>query len=197
MKEFLSIIWHKRVIVTPKKERQRVSISNVEWFSASFSRNMLYSIVIIELTASNIPGEIGRDQLFRTINKRVMLIIVLSTILIMLGSITLTSFTYLKKTPSSTPPKTPGTTHTVRTVYTHTPTSKPTAISTQTTVHAPMLSYPLFNGNTRIPEIALTFDDGPSPFYTLQVLAILRQYGIEATFFDVGYLVITVGHIQY
>src|SRR6266568_867119 len=51
MKEFLSIIWHKRVIVTPKKERQRVSISNVEWFSASFSRNMLYSIVIIELTA--------------------------------------------------------------------------------------------------------------------------------------------------
>ncbi len=141
------------------------------------------------MSASNIPGEIGRDQLFRTINKRVMLIIVLSTILIMLGSITLTSFTYLKKTPSSTPPKTPGTTHTVRTVYTHTPTSKPTAISTQTTVHAPMLSYPLFNGNTRIPEIALTFDDGPSPFYTPQVLAILRQYGIEATFFDVGYLV--------
>ena len=37
MKEFLSIIWHKRVIVTPKKERQKVSISNVEWFSASFS----------------------------------------------------------------------------------------------------------------------------------------------------------------
>ena len=105
----------------------------------------------------------------------------------MLGSITLTSFTYLKKTPSSIPPKTPGTTHTVRTVYT--PTSKPTTISTQTTVHAAMLSYPLFIGNTRIPEIALTFDDGPSPFYTPQVLAILRQYGIEATFFDVGYLV--------
>jgi peptidoglycan/xylan/chitin deacetylase (PgdA/CDA1 family) len=52
-----------------------------------------------------------------------------------------------------------------------------------------MLSNPLFNGNTRLPEIALTFDDGPNPFYTPQVLAILQQYGVKATFFDVGYLV--------
>jgi peptidoglycan-N-acetylglucosamine deacetylase len=141
------------------------------------------------MSTSNIPGEIGNDRLSRTINKRVMLIIVLSTILIMLGSITLTSFPYWKKTPSSIPPKTPGTTHSVRTVHTHTPISKPTAISTRTTVHAPVLSYPLFNGNTHIPEIALTFDDGPSPFYTPQVLAILKRYGIEATFFDIGYLV--------
>jgi peptidoglycan/xylan/chitin deacetylase (PgdA/CDA1 family) len=50
-----------------------------------------------------------------------------------------------------------------------------------------MLNYPLFKGNTRIPEIALTFDDGPNPFYTPQVLAILQQYGVKATFFDVGY----------
>ena len=140
------------------------------------------------MSTSNIPGEIG-DQLSRTINKRVMLIIVLSTILIMLGSITLTSFTCWKKTPSSLPPKTPGTTHTFRTVYTHTPTPKPAAISTQTTIHAPMLNYPLFNGNTHIPEIALTFDDGPNPFYTPQVLTILQQYRVKATFFDVGYLV--------
>jgi peptidoglycan-N-acetylglucosamine deacetylase len=141
------------------------------------------------MSTSNIPGEIGNDRPSRTINKRVMLIIVLSTILIMLGSITLTSFTYWKKTPSSIPPKTPGTTHTVKSVYSHTPTSKPTAFSTQTTVHSPMLNYPLFNGNTRIPEIALTFDDGPNPFYTPQVLAILQQYGVKATFFDIGYLV--------
>ena len=141
------------------------------------------------MSTSNIPGEIGNDRLSRTINKRVMLIIVLSTILIMLGSITFTSFTYWKKTPSSLPPKTPGTTHTARTVYTHTPTPKPTAISPQTTVHAPMLNYPLFNGNTHIPEIALTFDDGPNPFYTPQVLTILQQYRVKATFFDVGYLV--------
>ncbi len=129
------------------------------------------------MSTPNIPGEIGKDQLSRTINKRVMLVIVLSTILTILGSITLTNFTYGKKTPSSIPPKTPGTTLTVRTVYTH------------TTVHAPMLSYPLLNGNTHIPEIALTFDDGPNPFYTPQVLAILQQFGVKATFFDVGYLV--------
>src|SRR6266516_630169 len=141
------------------------------------------------MSTSNVPGEIVNDRLPRTINKRVMLIVVLSAVLILLVSITLTSFTYWKKTPPYITSKTPGTTHTIRTVHTHIPTPKPTVMPTQTTVHAPPLSYPLFNGNTRIPEIALTFDDGPSPFYTPQVLAILRQYGIEATFFDVGYLV--------
>ncbi len=34
--------------------------------------------------------------------------------------------------------------------------------------------------------VALTFDDGPSPKYTPQVLAILKQYGIHATFFVVA-----------
>jgi len=52
-----------------------------------------------------------------------------------------------------------------------------------------MLNYPLFNGNTHIREIALTFDDGPNPYYTPQVLAVLQQFGVKATFFDVGYLV--------
>lgn len=34
--------------------------------------------------------------------------------------------------------------------------------------------------------VALTFDDGPSPKYTPQILAILKQYHIQATFFMVG-----------
>ena len=34
--------------------------------------------------------------------------------------------------------------------------------------------------------VALTFDDGPSPIYTPQVLAILKKYNIKATFFMVG-----------
>jgi peptidoglycan/xylan/chitin deacetylase (PgdA/CDA1 family) len=51
------------------------------------------------------------------------------------------------------------------------------------------LDYPVFYGNTRLPEIALTFDDGPNPIYTPQVLAVLQAYNIKATFFDVGYLV--------
>lgn len=34
--------------------------------------------------------------------------------------------------------------------------------------------------------VALTFDDGPTPEYTDEVLAILDQYGIRATFFVTG-----------
>lgn len=34
--------------------------------------------------------------------------------------------------------------------------------------------------------VALTFDDGPNPVYTPQILAILKKYNIKATFFMVG-----------
>lgn len=34
--------------------------------------------------------------------------------------------------------------------------------------------------------IALTFDDGPHPRYTPQILDILQEYGVKATFFEVG-----------
>ena len=47
----------------------------------------------------------------------------------------------------------------------------------------------LYSGNTTLPEIALTFDDGPNPYYTPQVLAILQQYQVHATFFCIGRLV--------
>jgi peptidoglycan/xylan/chitin deacetylase (PgdA/CDA1 family) len=44
------------------------------------------------------------------------------------------------------------------------------------------------NVATKMPEksIALTFDDGPHPDYTPQVLDILKKYNIKATFFLVG-----------
>jgi peptidoglycan-N-acetylglucosamine deacetylase len=35
-------------------------------------------------------------------------------------------------------------------------------------------------------EIALTFDDGPDPHYTLQLLDLLKHYNAKATFFVVG-----------
>ncbi|MER7164855.1 polysaccharide deacetylase family protein [Micromonospora sp. NPDC000207] len=35
-------------------------------------------------------------------------------------------------------------------------------------------------------EVALTFDDGPDPNYTPQVLQVLREYGLKATFCVVG-----------
>ena len=34
--------------------------------------------------------------------------------------------------------------------------------------------------------IALTFDDGPNPEYTVQLLDLLKKYGVKATFFVVG-----------
>ncbi|OGT36049.1 MAG: hypothetical protein A3F11_05405 [Gammaproteobacteria bacterium RIFCSPHIGHO2_12_FULL_37_14] len=49
----------------------------------------------------------------------------------------------------------------------------------------PLLSY----GIETLPApktVALTFDDGPSPIYTPQILAILKKYNIKATFFVVG-----------
>jgi peptidoglycan/xylan/chitin deacetylase (PgdA/CDA1 family)/GT2 family glycosyltransferase len=44
----------------------------------------------------------------------------------------------------------------------------------------------LSNGNRNYRRIALTFDDGPNEPYTSQVLNILEQYQIKATFFVVG-----------
>ncbi len=35
-------------------------------------------------------------------------------------------------------------------------------------------------------KIALTFDDGPHPRYTKEILSILEEYGITATFFIIG-----------
>jgi len=39
---------------------------------------------------------------------------------------------------------------------------------------------------TQQPLIALTFDDGPHPIYTPQLLEVLQKYGAKATFFMVG-----------
>ena len=44
----------------------------------------------------------------------------------------------------------------------------------------------LWRGNPRRREIALTFDDGPSPLATPLLLAVLRRYGVHATFFVIG-----------
>jgi peptidoglycan/xylan/chitin deacetylase (PgdA/CDA1 family) len=44
----------------------------------------------------------------------------------------------------------------------------------------------LYNGNTSLPEIALTFDDGPNPYYTPLILRILQKYNVKATFFCIG-----------
>ena len=44
----------------------------------------------------------------------------------------------------------------------------------------------VYQGQSNEPQIALTFDDGPHPMYTAQILDILAQYDIRATFFVIG-----------
>ncbi len=44
----------------------------------------------------------------------------------------------------------------------------------------------LWTGNLNQLEIALTFDDGPHPLYTPQLLDVLDQYHIKASFFWLG-----------
>ncbi len=44
----------------------------------------------------------------------------------------------------------------------------------------------LSQATTHHHEIALTFDDGPYPYYTAQILAILQKYKVHATFFCIG-----------
>lgn len=41
-------------------------------------------------------------------------------------------------------------------------------------------------GRNDLPKIALTFDDGPDPKNTPQILSILQQHNVHATFFAVG-----------
>lgn len=74
---------------------------------------------------------------------------------------------------------------------THTPVASPTASTGSTSSiemrakslpHVPLI----YHGNPKLPEVALTFDDGPNPPYTQQVLAILQRYNIKATFFCIG-----------
>jgi len=43
-----------------------------------------------------------------------------------------------------------------------------------------------FNAQIKQNAIAITFDDGPHPKYTPQILAILQQYNAKATFFCIG-----------
>ena len=44
----------------------------------------------------------------------------------------------------------------------------------------------LFHGNTNLPGIALTFDDGPHPRDTPRVLEVLAKHDVRSTFFLIG-----------
>ncbi len=47
----------------------------------------------------------------------------------------------------------------------------------------------LVSGDTKSKDIALTFDDGPHPQFTPQLLAVLKKENVTATFFVIGKMV--------
>jgi len=51
---------------------------------------------------------------------------------------------------------------------------------------SPMAGTILWHGNRKLPEIALTFDDGPNSKATPQILDILKEHDVKATFFVLG-----------
>ena len=117
------------------------------------------------------------------------LVIVLCSLLCMIGAVTLTanaSSQIASRLQSATSHRIAQATP----VKGRSSTKKPDQGPHQTSQNAAQtLDYPVYYGNTHLPEIALTFDDGPNPIYTPQVLAILQTSRVKATFFDVGYLV--------
>ncbi|HEU5376755.1 MAG TPA: polysaccharide deacetylase family protein [Ktedonobacteraceae bacterium] len=67
------------------------------------------------------------------------------------------------------------------------PSPSPTPTPFPTPMPAPgVLGYPLSSGDPHLPEIALTFDDGPNLSFTPHILALLQRYGVKATFFVIG-----------
>src|SRR6266849_2900789 len=115
-----------------------------------------------------VPAEVVNRRPSSSGRKRFMLVIVLSTILILLGTITLSTSAFWENNSSLMTTHKAESRHTV--VPTQIPTPKPTASPTNRSAHAPILGYPLLNGNTHIREIALTFDDGPNPYYLRRLL---------------------------
>lgn len=57
-------------------------------------------------------------------------------------------------------------------------------------VQIPILFAARIGGDRKLPRVALTFDDGPHPKFTSNVLDLLKRHGARATFFLVGEKVI-------
>jgi peptidoglycan/xylan/chitin deacetylase (PgdA/CDA1 family) len=110
--------------------------------------------------------------------RQIRLVILFSVLLTVLGTLAL-AYTLAQVQP-------PPLTHTSRP---HT--ASPLARHSFTVPQLPSspalpLNSPLFHGNLRLPEVALTFDDGPLPSSTPHILTILQRFGIQATFFCIG-----------
>lgn len=136
--------------------------------------------------------------------KRPLLILVLSVLLGLFSSMALagastwgiphhhspvlTVVATRKPTPSPSPPPPPTTTPTPLPASPTPITPFPAGLQQEIAMLQAHHRF-LFHGALTRREIALTFDDGPNPFYTPAVLAVLKRYRVQATFFCLGTLV--------
>lgn len=149
------------------------------------------------MRAFNFLASLPNRRFTHTVKMRTTIVLVLTAMLGMLGLVSLTTVAHGSKiTPHLTTIKHVIKHATVKKLA-HASVKKPVHVRTPagnesltaSPAHTQPVGYPLSYGNTHLAEIALTFDDGPNRYYTPRVLAILQRYGVQATFFDVGYLV--------
>ncbi|GAA4349467.1 polysaccharide deacetylase family protein [Angustibacter luteus] len=68
-----------------------------------------------------------------------------------------------------------------------TPTSSPTSTPTSSPTASPLPTGGTPTSPQQRPDVVyLTFDDGPDPHWTPQILALLDRYHVRATFFEIG-----------
>ena len=159
----------------------------------------------------NIDGEVYFPRRAGAKISRTSLVITLCVILGLLGSLMLTmteNYNSVQQSATAITANTPelATTNTTSlTTSTTSPTNEATPAAPKSSPmnsQSPILPFPtllweqiavlqshnrfLYTGNRYLPKIALTFDDGPNPYYTPQVLAVLQRYGVKATFFCIG-----------
>ncbi len=151
-----------------------------------------------------IDSQVFFAQRSKTRMNRTSLVITLCAILSLLGSLALASTANLTGTKTNKSAITIDATALAK-AHTGTPQNRPTpeqSKSPLTNTQSPIQPFPallwqqiaalqsqnrfLYTGNRYLSEIALTFDDGPNPDYTPQVLAILQKYRVKATFFCIG-----------
>ncbi len=102
------------------------------------------------------------------------------------SSTTTTTVPSTTTTTTTTVPSTTTTTTTTTTVPSSTTTTTvPVATSTTTTTTVPVTTTTT-TVPSNLPVVYLTFDDGPEPSVTPQLLARLASHGVKATFFLVG-----------
>lgn len=121
--------------------------------------------------------------------RRVVLVLAAVLLLVPAAAVAISFLHNSRKAPVAAPPPPPGPPAPLRPPAPRLPPSSAAVVAARERERAITrlqgLALPVFCGAAHGNEIALTFDDGPGP-YTAQLLAVLRRFYAQATFFLVG-----------